>query len=97
MLGPQTGITASTIWLALAIGLLVQGAVIYTAVRLALIHHRALVKREEVTAARAARRNAELDAAAELKKVRGATRRTTQRLTSSWVQRDRARLRPTTR
>jgi hypothetical protein len=71
MFEPQTGITASTIWLALAIGLLVQGAVIYTAVRLALIHHRALVKCEDETAARAARRNAELDATAESRRPAG--------------------------
>jgi hypothetical protein len=69
MYAPQTGITASTIWMALAIGLLVQGAVIYTAVRLALIHHRALVKREDDEAARAARRKADIDAAAELKRL----------------------------
>ena len=56
MYGQPAGIDASTIWWALIIGLLVQSAMIYGCIRLALMHHRAWVQVQDVKAERAARR-----------------------------------------
>jgi hypothetical protein len=59
MYGQPTAIEAGTIWLALAIGLLVQAATIYGCIRLALIHHRTWVQAQDVKAERAAKRATE--------------------------------------
>lgn len=46
------GLDASVIWWALVVGLVVQGLVIYVAVRFALFHHRLMVQEQDKAAAR---------------------------------------------
>ena len=55
MFGQPPVLEANTIWWALIIGLLVQGVMIYSCIRLALSHHRKMVQAEDKAAARAAR------------------------------------------
>lgn len=59
MYGQAAGITTATLWWAVIVGLVVSGVVIYSAVRLALMHDRAMVK----TQAAEAEHNASRDAA----------------------------------
>ena len=56
MYGQPAGIDASIIWWALIIGLLVQAAIVYGCIRLALMHHHAWVQMQGVKAERAAKR-----------------------------------------
>ena len=56
MYGQPAAIEASTIWWALIIGLLVQSAMIYGCIRLALMHHHMWVQVQGVKAERAAKR-----------------------------------------
>jgi len=60
MYGQPAGIDASTIWWALIIGLLVQSAMIYGCIRLALMHHHMWVQAQSVKAERAAARAARI-------------------------------------
>jgi hypothetical protein len=50
MYGQPAGIDASIIWWALVIGLLVQAAIVYGCIRLALMHHHAWVQAQEQAA-----------------------------------------------
>ena len=56
MYGQPTGIDTNIIWWALIIGLLVQSAMIYGCIRLALMHHHVWVQVQSVKAERAAKR-----------------------------------------
>jgi hypothetical protein len=59
MYGQPSAIEASTIWWVLVIGLLVQAAIMYGCIRLALMHHHMWVQAQGVKAARAAKRATE--------------------------------------
>lgn len=52
MYGQAAGITTATLWWAVIVGLFVSGVVIYSAVRLALMHDRAMVKTQAAEASR---------------------------------------------
>ena len=65
MYGQPAAIEASTIWLALAIGLLVQSAMIYGCIRLALIHHHVWVQAQDKVTARAAAKQVSREQAAD--------------------------------
>jgi hypothetical protein len=54
----SAGLAASTLWLALIVGLFVQGFVIYAAVRFALLHDRRMVIRQQELAGSRARNEA---------------------------------------
>ena len=51
MFGQPAVLEASTLWWALAVGLIVQWVVIYSAVRAALFYHREMVQGQEKAAA----------------------------------------------
>jgi hypothetical protein len=52
MFGQPAGIDASTLWWALIIGLLVQAAIVYGCIRLALMHHHMWVQAQDKAASR---------------------------------------------
>jgi hypothetical protein len=56
MYGQPAGIDASIIWWALVVGLLVQAAIVYGCIRLALMHHYMWAQKQDAAAARAASR-----------------------------------------
>ena len=58
MYGQPAGIDTSIIWWALIIGLLVQAAMIYGCIRLALMHHHVWVQTQGVKAERTAKQAA---------------------------------------
>lgn len=60
MYGQPAGIDASIIWWALIIGLLIQSAIMYGCIRLALMHHHMWVQAQDKAAARAASRRPDI-------------------------------------
>lgn len=56
MYGQPAGIDLGPLWWALIIGLLVQAALIYGCIRLALMHHHAWARARDAAEARAASR-----------------------------------------